>query len=115
MDYTAKFGIDGGVSPGFGVKYPDSIERLETVKADSPREAMAAALKMAKDYSQDHLSNPNTDYTTVALLSLTDSQGKKLDQLALVGKGEAEFSNGCAVVKCSSLEHLLLLARGKEK
>ena len=113
MDYTAKFGIDGGVSPGFGVKYPDYIGRVEIINADSPCEAMAAALKMAKDYSQDHLSNPNTNYTTVTLLSLADAPGSKLEQELLAGKGEAEFLNGCAVVKCSSLEHLLLLAKEK--
>jgi len=111
MEYTAKFGIDGGVSHGFGIKYPDCFEKVETIKADSEREAMAAALKIAKDYSQNHLSNPNTDYTTVALLSLTDSQGNKLEQISLVEKDKTEFSNGCAVVKCSTLEHLLLLAK----
>ena len=112
MEYTAKFGIDGGESPGFGVKYPDYIEKIEKINAESDAEAITTALKMAREYSKDHLSNPNTEETAVTLMYVAE-KGRVLDQATLVDKTKVELSNGCAVVKCSTLEHLLLLMNEK--
>jgi len=50
----------------------------------------------AKKFADDYLSDPDTNLTTVRLLSLTDSDFKDIS-----------FDSEKAVVKCSMLEHLL--------
>lgn len=70
MRYQATFGIDGRVSPGFGVKYPDYIIKTEEVSADSTQVAYQNSMDMARKFADNHLSNPETGLTTVQLLSL---------------------------------------------
>ena len=95
MEYQATFGIDGGVSPGFSVKYPDYIRRTEKISAESPKVAYQNAMDMAGKFADDHLSNPETGLTTVQLLSLNGSDGA------------VSFDASKSVVKRSMLEHLL--------
>ena len=94
MKYQATFGIDGGVSPGFGVKYPDYIRRTEEISAENSKDAYQNAMTMAKEFAYDHLSNPETDFTTVQLLSLSGPDGA------------VSFDASKAVVKRSTLEDL---------
>lgn len=98
MEYQATFGIDCGVSPGFGVKYPDYERKNETLSADSPQVAYQNAMDLAEKFADDYLSNPDTGLTTVQLLSLKDSGG------------DVSFDASKSVVKRSMLEHLLSLA-----
>ncbi len=98
MEYKATFGIDCGVSSGFGVKYPDYERRTETLSADGPQVAYQNAMSMAGKFADDYLSNPETGLTTVQLLSLRGSDG------------DVSFDASKAVVKRSMLEHLLSLA-----
>ena len=98
MKYQATFGIDCGVSPGFGVKYPDYERRTETISADSPQVAYREAMSMAEKFADDYLSNPDNGLTTVQLLSLSDSDRA------------VSFDASKTVVKRSMLEHLLALA-----
>src|SRR3989344_479197 len=95
MEYKATFGIDCGVSPGYGVKYPDNVERTETLLADSPQVAYQNAMSMAGKFADDYLSNPDNGLTTVQLLSLRNSDGN------------VPFDASKSVVKRSMLEHLL--------
>ena len=95
MEYKATFGIDCGVSPGFGVKYPDYERRNEKISADSHQVAYTEAMSIAEKFADDYLSNPNTGLTTVQLLSLNCSDGA------------VSFDAPKAIVKRSMLEHLL--------
>jgi hypothetical protein len=98
MEYQATFGIDCGVSPGYGVKHPDNLERTETLSADSPQVAYQNAMSMAGGFADDYLSNPENGLTTVQLLSLRNSDG------------DVHFNASKSVVKRSTLEHFLVLA-----
>ncbi len=98
MKYKATFGIDCGVSPGFGVKYPGNVERTETLSAENPQVAYQNAMAMAGKFADDYLSNPDNGLTTVQLLSLRNSDGA------------VSFDASKSVVKRSMLEHLLALA-----
>jgi len=98
MEYKATFGIDCGVSPGYGVKYPDNVERTETLSADSPQVAYQNAMGLARKFADDYLSNPDNGLTTVRLLSLRNSEGN------------VSFDASKSVVERSMLEHLLALA-----
>jgi hypothetical protein len=95
MEYQATFVIDCGVSPGFGVKYPDNVERTERIVADSPQVAYQNAMDLAGKFADDYLSNPDTGLTTVRLLSLRDPHET------------FSFDASKAIVKRSMLEHLL--------
>ena len=97
MEYQATFGINCGVSPGYGVKYPDNVKRTETLSADSPQVAYQNAMSMARKFADDYLSNPENGLTTVQLLSLRSSDGV------------VPFDVSKSVVKRSMLEHLLLI------
>ena len=50
MEYQATFGIDCGVSPGFGVKYPDYVREQKVILADSPQVAYQKFLKVADKF-----------------------------------------------------------------
>ena len=95
MEYQATFGIDCGVSQGFGVKYPDYVREEKTLSAGTPRVAYQNAMSMAGKLADDYLSNPDTGLTTVQLLSLSSSEGA------------VSFDASQSVVKRSMLEHLL--------
>ena len=75
MEYQATFGIDCGVSHGFGVKYPDFVRKQEAISADSHQVAYQNAIGLAGKFADDYLSNPETDLTTVQLLSLRGPDG----------------------------------------
>ena len=108
MIYEANFGIDCDVSSGFGVKYSDYISVTEKISADSPTFAMKKAINRAAYFSNEYLSNPDSNLTTVKLLCLKDPKGEHVNQLSLNKDSRIEFEQGCAVIKCSSLEHMLL-------
>nr|MBI4156308.1 hypothetical protein [Candidatus Woesearchaeota archaeon] len=95
MEYQAIFGIDCGVSNGFGVKDPDYVRRTEEISADSPEVAYDKAMVEARRFANDYLSNPETELTAVQLLSLNGPNGF------------VSFDASKAIVKCSMLEHLL--------
>jgi len=103
MEYQATFGIDCGVSPGFGVKYPDYVREQKVILADSPQVAYQNAMNLAGEFADDHLSNPDTGFTTVQLLSLNGPDGA------------VSFDASKAVVKRSMLEHLLALASEEKR
>ncbi len=97
MEYFATFGINGGVSHGFGIKYPDYFERTENIIADNHEIAFNNAMKYAKKLADDHLSDPETGLTRVRLLNLIGPERK------------VEFDREKAVVETTMLEHLLRL------
>lgn len=102
MKYSAMYKVDGGVSQGFGVKYPDQYEIARDFEAE-PADAYSFAMKIAKDYADDALSNPETGKTVVGLVSLRGSNGA------------VEFDKKKAVVETSMLEHLLMPRDSEEK
>ena len=102
MEYQAAFGIDCGVSSGFGVKYPDFVREQKAISADSPQVAYKNAMSLAGKFADDYLSNPETGLTTVQLLSLRGPDG------------DVSFDASKSVVKRSMLEHLLSLASESE-
>ena len=111
MKYNAIYEIDCGVSPGFGVKYPDRILVREEFEADSQDNARINALRIAARFARDYLSNPDTGYTAVEIVSIRDRDGNIVSQEPLLEKIRGlEFKKGCAVIKCSIEEHLLMLA-----
>lgn len=108
MEYKVIFGIDGGISNGFGLKEPDYYERNEKIYADSDEKAFENALGLAIKHAKYGLSNPETNYITVKLLTLKDENNDNLNQESLNKDSKIEFEEGCVIVKCSMLEHILL-------
>lgn len=102
MEYQATFGIDCGVSPGFGVKYPDNLERTETLFADTPQVAYQKAMDLAGKFADDYLSNPKDDLTSVQLISLKSSER------------DISFDASKSIVRRSLLEHLLAFTSESE-
>lgn len=94
MEYTIKFGINCGVSSGFGLKSSDYVEREERFSADTFISAVIQASKLATSFADDYLSDPQTDYMTVRLLSFFEE------------KRELKFDKEM-VVRRSTLDHLL--------
>lgn len=101
--YQAIFEIDCGVSPGYGVKYPDRQERTERIVADTPQAAYQNVMSMAEKFAYDYMSNPENGLTTVRLLSLRGSDGP------------VPFDAQKSVVRRSMLEHLLALASEEKR
>ena len=96
MEYKASYEIDCGVSHGFALKSPDNIREEITLQAKTAADAYLNAMDLAKRFAQDYLSNPETGFTTVKLLSLENSDGPVL------------FDASKSVVKVSMLEHLVM-------
>ena len=96
-EYRAIYGIDGGVSSGFGQKVPDYIEKSETISAENPQIAYREAMKIAEKFADDHLSNPETGLTSVQVIILTGHDG------------DVSFDASKAIVNRSTLEHILSL------
>jgi len=117
--YIARFGIDGGISQGFGIKYPDYITIDKIIDAKDDLEAVCKAAKEAYKLSRSHLSNPDTDYTTVTMLQLYNDTHVLLDQKKIlekqgyksisVNKRDFEWKENTLSISCSMLEHLLTL------
>ena len=103
MEYQATFGIDGGVSTGFGIVYPDFVREQKVISADSPQVAYQNAMDLARKFADDHLSNPDSGFTTVQLLSLRGSDG------------DVSFDASKAVVKKSWIEHVIGFASLEKK
>ena len=97
QNYTAVFDIDCGVSSGFGIKYPDRVEKREKFSSKNPEQAYQQAMSMAEKFADDYLSNPETGLTTVQL-SVLRSPNK-----------EVSFDISKSIVKRSMLEHLLAI------
>lgn len=95
MEFKAAYHIDCGESPGFGVKSPAEEYREETITVDGPEHAYDEAMNRAKILAGDYLSNPDTGYTTVHLLSLKGPEGF------------VAFDTSKVIVRRSMLEHLL--------
>ena len=126
MEYRADYEINGGVE-SFGGRYQDSTERVELIDAESDIEAMVKALRLAGSFAVDYLSNPDTGYTTVMLSSLKDRNNRELSQENLIDGDTIEFDvdldsgkkrnctagvrfkEGKAIVKCDSLDKILIL------
>jgi len=108
MEYNAKYGINCGVSSGFGLKDPDYVERTEKVNANSDSEAMVEAYKTAVYFSDEYLSDPDNDLTTVKILRLENDKGKILEQELVNTHPKIKFENGIAVAKATRLDHVLL-------
>ena len=107
MEYEATFGINCGVSHGFGLKYSDYVERIEHFDTKDDAKALNYALRLAREFSGDYLSDPETDLTTVKLLILKGRNGNALSQQPLNENSDVELESGCVIVKCSMLEHVL--------
>lgn len=75
MNYKATFEIDGGVSNGFGLKQPDNTHRTEYISSPNPQDAYIKTMELATDHANNYLSNPETGYTTVKLVSLVGPEG----------------------------------------
>ena len=72
--YTATYEIDGGASKGFGAT-PDCITETAHILVGTSVDAFHSAMMRARQLAQDHLANPNTGRTTVALSSLLGPGG----------------------------------------
>lgn len=114
--YQATFGIDGGISHGFGLKSPDYTKQEETIHAKGDKEALLETAKKAIYFSQEHLSNPDNDLTTVTILEIFDSNRNLLNQREILKKEGYNSikrfywnDNNQLVTECSMLEHLLRL------
>ncbi len=115
MEYIAIYEIDCGVSRGFGLKEPDTDLRREKLNADSPEKAFSLAVDKAIYFARDYLSNPNTGMTTVKIVCFHDSLSNPLSQKPLNKNPGLQFDEGRAIVKSSTLEHLLIFIREQSK
>jgi hypothetical protein len=116
MTYKAIFGIDCGLSHGFGLKEPHYEKQDRNLSASDDKNAIIEAAKIALHFSREYLSNPDNDFTTVTILRLYDSKGKLLNPQEILKKegftGIQRFEwdeKGLLYIKCSMLEHLLSL------
>ncbi len=96
MEYQATFGIDCGISSGFGVKSPDYVDRTEVIVANDSQSAYQEAMNLARKFADDYLSNPRTGFTIVQLSSLRGPDG------------EVSVDASTSQVRRSMLEHLLM-------
>ena len=94
-EYRATFKINGGESNGFGLKSPIEETRTEIILAPDEPQAYVCAIRLAEDFSNNYLSDPNTGLTRVELLALTSGAD-------LVDLGQKE-----RVVSRSWIEHIL--------
>lgn len=94
-EYKVIYGINCGVSHGYGIKYPDYEERTEKILAEDDDSALRNTIMQAEKFADDYLSNPDTGLTTVRILNLVGPNG------------EVSFNIKDAIVKRSMLEHLL--------
>lgn len=115
MNYVVMYGISCGVSQGFGLKYPDYIERTERIDADNNLSALIKIAKKAVEFSFEYLSNPDDDATIVTVNHLYDKNNRLLNQKEIL-KAEGftsirrfEWKGDKLVTSCSSIEHLLSL------
>ncbi len=108
MEYEATYGINGGVSHGFGTKHSDYYHTIDKISADSPEAVFSEAAELGRKHAEDHLSDPESGLTIVRLLRLQDSEGKVFSQKPLNSDPGVEFEGDLAIFKCSMLEHLLL-------
>jgi hypothetical protein len=104
--YKATFGIDGGVSQGFGITYPEYSEKDEIIEAKNERDAVMKAYDIAQTYSRKHLSNPNNRMTTVKILSMRDHNKNSINLMLNALEG-MDIEHGHITVKCSALEHMI--------
>ena len=100
-EYKAVFGIDCGVSHGFGQKYPDSVCETYVFRAHDSDSAYASAMEKAASFADDYMSNPDTGLTKVVLQSLTGPDNESV-----------QFDPEKAFVQRSLVDHLLRLDRG---
>ena len=114
MEYKATFGIDCGVSHGFGVKYPDYVNLDEALTANDDISAISAAAKLAITLSRDYLSNPKDNLTKVTLLELYDQKRNRMNIKEVLKQNGYDSiksfewdDDGKLITKCSMLEHLL--------
>ncbi|MBI2564601.1 hypothetical protein HYV79_01275 [Candidatus Woesearchaeota archaeon] len=103
MEYQATFGIDGGVSHGFGIVYSDYVREQKVIFADSHQVAYQNAMSMAGKFADDYLSNPDSGFTTVQLLSL-----RSPDE-------DISFDVSKSVVKRSWVDHVARIASLEDK
>lgn len=124
MEYHATFGIDGGVSHGLSIKYPDFITKHEIISADDEQYALIYAIDHAINLSREHLSNPDKQYTKVTILNIKDSKGNSLNPKKILPESLLKILNGISsfgwdgnkmTIKCSTLEHLVLFALEQRK
>jgi hypothetical protein len=99
MEYRATYGIEGGVSPGFGVKYQDFCNKTRQIVADGPEAAYARAMSVAEELAVDHLTNPENELTIVHLESLVGPQGS------------VPVDHQQSIVVRTTLDHILALSR----
>ena len=104
MEYEAYYEINCGGPHGFGVKlhgfdvkHSRLVDLTEQITAENDEDALRHALRQAKKFAKSYLSDPETGFTTVKLLSLYSEDG------------DVEFDREKAVVKRSMEEHLLAL------
>ena len=109
MEYEAHYEINCGgpygfdVKPhGFDVKYSHLVNLTEQITAENNEGALRHALSQAKKFADNYLSDPETGFTTVKLLSLYSEDG------------DVEFDREKAVVKRSMEEHLLAALDSEE-
>jgi len=117
-NYKVTYGIDGGMSQGFGVKYPDYIEKDIMIQAENNLDAVDKAYEKAVELSRDHLSNPETGMTKVSVHAIYDMDQVRLHIGALVDwnkvhDGRILLEDERMVAKCSTLEHILFMSREK--
>jgi len=115
LEYRATFGIDCGLSHGFGLKESHYETQEEVVIADDDISAIQKVAGRAIHFSRDYLSNPDTEYTTVTLLKLCGHERDLINQREVLTKAgfggvqRFEWDGDKLVTKCHMLEHLLLI------
>lgn len=114
MEYKATFKIDCGVCYGYGIRNPDCLELNEKLVAEDNLSAIVSAVKKARHFGRDYLTNPHDNLTTVTLKRLSDANGNSLDmRIILKSAGYDSVKNfewnkeNQLVTKCSLLDHML--------
>jgi len=106
LEYRAMFDIDHGVSPGFGIKYPDHSRESLTFTANNDIEALAKIFQTAARFSNDYLSNPNTALTKVIIEYVIGPDGNTIEQQLVFDPRWKELQNSSYKVKCQRAYYL---------
>ncbi len=87
MEYKVQLKVDGAVSHGLGISYPDVYTKEEIVQADDNERAVVEAICYALSIAESALHNPDNGYVIVTLENIfQQGSDKPIEQFEILKK-----------------------------